>query len=260
MVQAAPLEQHQQELVSVVRAAHQTLALARRTRSSELARRIAEAKIAAERVFDQLKESAQLDLDREITQHEVNLDDSLIAAYEGNVPVLQIALQGFGNRYPGGVQELVTKLRADGRIGSKTDYQRNTADAAESAVAFPEPVDVQALLAEHNTIAEPTFELLPEPIELVPGDPEWSVPGVVLTMDARDPYFGQIAPNARKNTPYLRATTATLYQHPATGNLMVVESKETGEVMWDHPVARWVKDHPDEAQVGFENALSATVA
>lgn len=66
-------------------------------------------------------------------------------------------------------------------------------------------------------------------------------------MDARDPYFASIAKNARRGTPYRHATTATLYQHPATGELTVHESKETGETLWDHPVARWVKDNYRDA-------------
>jgi len=37
--------------------------------------------------------------------------------------------------------------------------------------------------------------------------------------------------------------------------LTAFESKETGETIWDHPVARWVKDHPEEARAGFDRAL-----
>jgi len=254
-----PLDSHQQELVAVTKAAHQTLALARQTRAGEYQRRIQLAKIAADRAFEEAKVRIDSDLDYEVAKHAANLDEALIACYEADIPVIRIATDAFGNRYPGGVQELLVKLRADGRIGSRTAYQRNTADELDTGAEtiFPSPVDVAGILTTATTIGDPTFTLLPVPLELVPGEPEFNVPQVRLDMDPRDPYFKQIAKNAREGTPYRFATYATLYRHPSTGEILVHESKETGNETWDHPVARWVKDHPEIVGFSFTAALDA---
>lgn len=260
MPQSKPLEPHQQELVNIVKAAHQTLAIARKTRASELARRIAAEKIRLDREFEEGQIRIKARLDKELVTHETNLDEALIAAYNNGVPIRRIAFDGFGNRYDGGVQQLLVKLRADGRIGSREGFQRNTRDELDPTVAFPEPIDVHSILAENTRIDAPTFTLNDEPLVLVEPDENGrdgvSVQAVTLKMDPRDPWFSQIAKSARAGTPYRYDTTCTLYLHPATGALLTFESKETGDVTWDHPVARWVKVHPETALAGFNAALA----
>lgn len=259
-----PLDIHQQELVNLIRAAHQTLALARKTRSTELARRLAEGKLQIEREWENRQAAIKMDLDAEVAVHESNLDEAMIGAYNNGVPIRRIALDGFGNRYDGGVQQLFTRLRSDGRVGSRDGFQRNSKESAPTA-SFPKPINVEGILNESTTIDGPAFLHLPEPITLVEADPDGQngvyAEAVTLTMDPRDPYFARIQKNARVGTPYLHATEATLYLHPATGELVTQESRETGDLIWDHPVARWVKDHPEEAREGFEAAqFSGTVA
>lgn len=286
MVQQKPLNVHQQELINIVKVVHQNLATARKTRVSEQNRRNialeasvkskldeelqdiarkAESdklllKLAAEKLIDELRVKGKSDLDAEVVAHEIALDDALIAAYEDGVPIRRIAIDGFGNRYEGGVQQLLNKIREDGRLGARTGYQRNVEDS-ETVVAFPALIDVNALLQHATSIAAPVYTPLPERLVLVEadkaGEGEISVPAVRLDMDLRDPYFASIARNAREKTPYLRATHCTLYTHPGTGELTVHESKESGLTTWDHPVARWVKEHKDEAEAGFSAAIKA---
>lgn len=263
-----PLSLHQQELINVVKAAHGNLAVARKVKTREIERRYDEARIEIERQLDELRMRILLQVEEEIVEHERALDASLIAAYSEGIPIKRIAQDGFGNRYPGAVQALLTKLRADGQVGSSEGYQRNTTDEldTETVVSFPKPIDVDGVLSEATTIDEPYFEMLRGTngvyLNLVPESAPGAgdgvqVPAVVLTMDARDPYFKSIEKNARPGTPFRYATVATLYLHPATGELLVHESKEEGEILWDHPVARWVKTHPEEARAGFDAALDA---
>jgi len=250
-----PLDPHQQELVNIVSAAHQNLALARQTRSNELARRLAENRIRLQRELEESETRIRLNLDREVAFHESALDDALVAAYNSSVPIRRIALEGFGNRYDGGVQQLMGKLREEGRIGTRVGYQRNTTPAEEihAKAIFPKALDVQNILTESVLIVPaPAYTKLPDEFELVPGI---NVTAVLIEMDSRDPWFRNIAKNAREGTQYKNATEATLYIHPSTGMLTAFESKETGETIWDHPVARWVKDHPEEARAGFDRAL-----
>lgn len=260
-----PLDLHQQELINIVKSAHHNLAVARKVRLTELARRNAAEKLRIEQEVAAALEASLIRtkqaLDEEITAHEVALDDSLIAAYDSGIPVRRIALDGFGNRYEGGVHQLLIKLRADGRLGNRTGYQgRQEDDFVE--VAFPKPINITEILNEATTLAAPTYTALPEPLVLVHPDENGndgiSVPAVRLEMDARDPWFKQIAKNAREGTPFKNATYCTLYLHPATGELTAVESKEKGAVTWDHPVARRIKAFPDETLAGFNAALEAS--
>jgi hypothetical protein len=263
MPQQQPLDLHQQELINIIKVAHQTLAIARKTRTRELARRVAEAKLQMEREFEQAQIRIKEELDAELVAHETNLDNALIAAYDNGVPIRRMALDGFGNRYDGGVQQLLVKLRDDGRLGNRTDWQRNAGERIQPEVVFPEPVNVDEILAEAATIKEPTFTALDEPLVLVEPDKRGkngvTAPAVRLEFDYRDPWFKQIARNARPGTQYKNATFCTLYRHPASGVLTVHESRETGAITWDHPVARWVKDHPTEALDGYRTALQSAV-
>jgi hypothetical protein len=253
-----PLDEHQQKLVAIVKAAHQNLAIARKTKAQEYQRRTslmrAELEMELLRKIDEGNERIRLELDAEVTAHEGSLDDSLIAAYNAGIPVLRIAREGFGNRYPGGVQQLLVKLRNDGLIGSTVGQQRNTNDGITPTIAFPKAIDVEATINEANTISAPVFTLLPDRLELVPGDPTFSVAAVQVNMDPRDPWFKHIEANARPGTPYKRATDCTIYLHPATGDLTVYESKEEGETLWDHPVARWVYTHLEEVMSSYRVA------
>lgn len=257
-----PLDKHQQGLVNIVRAAHDNLAVARKTRVTESRRRLEEARIQFQRALDTAHAQIEVELDAELAKHQSALDQAIIAAYEADVPVRRIALDGFGNRYDGAVHQLLRELRADGRVGNRDGYQRNVADEAGHSrreTRFPEPVDVEGILAKSAEVIGPRFEALPHGLVLVEadaaGENEVRVPAVVLSLDERDRWFRKIASNARSHTPFLKATYCTLYEHPATGELMAHESKETGEVTWDHPVARWAKDHPEEARRGFHEAL-----
>ena len=158
---ARPRTEHEQKLINIVKAAHQNLAVARKTKAQEYQRRIA--LLHAELEADMLRKTEEgmarlkLELDSEVVAHEASLDDALIAAYEAGIPVLQIARDGFGNRYPGGVQQLLVKLRNDGLIGSSTGYQRNTSDDVTPVVAFPEAIDVTATINEALTINDPAY-------------------------------------------------------------------------------------------------------
>lgn len=255
MPSATPLTLHQQELINVVKAAHDTLMVARRTKQAEINRRIQEAKIKAARDWDETEQRIRMELDREIVAHEEVEDMALIAAFNDGIPINRIAIDGFGNRLPGAVHAKLRSLRSNDMIGSPKDYQLRDPDE-ERIVEFPKPVDVSGILADSMEISEPTFTLLPMRLELVPGEPEWDVLQVRLDIDPRYPYLKEIAKNARPGTPYRYATYCTLYKHPGTGDLMVMESNETGDFYWDHPVARWVKDHPEQAQIGFNNATT----
>ncbi len=257
-----PLDEHQQKLISIVKAAHQNLAIARKTKAQEYQRRasLMRAELEAEllRKIEEGNERIKLELDSEVVAHEAALDDALIASYNASIPVLRIAREGFGNRYPGGVQQLLVKLRTAGLIGSSEDYQRNSGDEVPATITFPEPIDVEATLSEATTIEKPTYTLLPEPLSLVPGEKEYDVLQVRLSMSPRDPWFGSIKGSARPGTPYLYATFCTLYLHPTTKELTVYESKEEGETFWDHPVARYVYTHMEEARAGYDAAIAVT--
>ena len=261
-----PLDRHKQELVGIVKAAHQTLSVARRTRAGELQRRTAEARkriqTEAERQVDEAEARIRIELESEVAEHESALDESLIAAYDGGVPIRRIALDGFGNRYDGAVHALLRDLRADGRLGSRTGYQRNTLEdgGLEPETAFPSPIDVESILEGTRRIAEPSFTILEGGLLLVEGDAlgndEMRVPAVRLELDPYDPWFKKIEKNAREGTPFIRANHCTLYEHPATGKIMAHESNETGGVTWDHPVARWAKEHKTETRDGFRQVIS----
>src|SRR5690606_11990163 len=115
-----------------------------------------------ERNMAEAEERIRIDLDAEVAQHASALDDALITCYNSGIPIRQIALSGFGNRYDGGVHQLLRELRADGRIGNREGYQRNTADPVEvtAEVKFPEPLDLETALNAVVTISDPTFTLL----------------------------------------------------------------------------------------------------
>lgn len=247
------LSPSQQELLRIVRAAHDNLIVARQVRLSEITRRLAEARIEFERELANAEARIRREIDHEIAAHESAEDEAVIAAYEAGIPVRRIALDGFGNRLDGAVHAKLRDLRHEGRVG-------NVSKDGENVSTFPQPIDVSGLLLESNQIKEPTFRALPTPLELVePSSPDAAdgvyVDAVLLTMDDRDAYFARIAKNMRKGTPFAKATAATLYLHPHSGALTVLESKEKGDILWDHPVARWVKDHPAEARAGFDAAF-----
>lgn len=247
----APLNAEQQRLVNLVKVTHNTLLLARRTKAQERQRRELVIRETFQAQIDAAIAQVAIDLDAEIAAHEARQDEAIIAAYNNDVPIRRIAMDGFGNRLDGAVHQILRDLRNDGRVGNRIGYQGNT--ALDAGVAFPETVDTESVLHESLEVQEPFFTVTTDH-EMIPGEPQYNVPAVMLTMDPRDPYFSLIAKNARPGTPYLHAKTATLYKHPATNDLVVVESREEGDVYWDHPVARWVKDHPDEALAGFDSA------
>lgn len=261
------VDHHQQELVNIVKAAHQNLSIARKTAAAELNRRRDAEELRIKNETAQALEAAmvriKMELDGEVAIHASALDETLIAAYEAGVPIRRIALDGFGNRYDGGVHQMLRELRNDGRLGNREGYQRNSGEGDDVVITFPKPIDVNQILSEASTVADKSFTKLPKPLVLVEADAQRNldqvaVDAVTLTMDSRDPFFAQIAKNARKGTPFRHATTATLYLHPATGELVTHESKETGETTWDHPVARWVKTFPGEALDGFKSAAEAS--
>lgn len=261
MATQQPLDPHQQELVNAVTAAHRTLALARKMKSVELTRRLAESKIELQRQADEAAFQIRMDLEAEISAHASNQDEAIIAAYNSGVPIRRIAVDGFGNQYDGTVTQLIVKLRADGRIGSRENYQHDS-DGDRTTVSFPEEVDVQSII-EGAALVEPTFTLNDEELvvsEGIDGDerfPRITVPAVTLTMDRSDPYFKSIAKNEiATGSKFRDATTVTLYKD-FVGNLITHESREPNRYYWEHPVARWVKDHPDAALEGFNAAINA---
>ena len=251
-----PLDGHQQELINLVKAAHQNLNLARKTKVSETGRRLAEAKLQLERDLERTEIRIRDTLDREVATHASALDEAVIAAYEAGIPVRRIALDGYGNRVDGAVHETLRALRADGRVGHRVGYQRNTTPELDTRAetTFPVPINVHEIITESTSIAGPKFENTGSLVLVEPdrdGKDGVIVPRVTLTLDSRDPWFRSIENNARVGTPFRHATSVTLYLHPATGDLVTHESREDGEVIWDHPVARWVKVHPDEARAGY---------
>lgn len=259
MAQSKPLELHQQELINVVKAAHSNLIVARKVKAQEIERRLAEARIQAERDWDATEVRIREDVAAEIAAHEAAQDEAVITAYEAGIPVRAIALDGFGNRLDGAVHQILRTLRQDGRVGNVIGYQTRKGEP-ERVVEFPTAVDVQSVLEESLELQPPTFSPRDELVLVEAdalGNDAVTVPAITLQLDARDPWFKSIAHNARPSTPYLHATTCTLYLHPGTGELTVHESKELGDVLWDHPVARWVKEHPTEARIGFDSAIRA---
>lgn len=259
MVTQKPLDAYQRELVNLVKAAHTTVDVARRTSSTELSRRIRENRIRIEREHDESETQIKIDMDAEMVLHQSNLDEALIAAYEANVPIRQIALDGFGNQYTGGAQQRISKLRDDGRIGSKTGYQRNTGDS-EPASSYPKPVDVASILAEATTMQAPTFKLMEQELVVIAATPTEEAITVSsyarLTMDERDPWFRSILGDAAPGAT-LGATTATLFWNPYNATEMrVLGSTEKIGKKWHDPVAYWVALHPVEAFIGFKSAFA----
>jgi len=260
MKTAKPLDSRQQDLIEILRIAHRTLAVARKTRNSELERRIQQEKNRLDGELFKARARLKMEIDAEIAFHEISLDEALIAAYDADIAVRTISVQGFGNRYDGGVQQLLVKLRADNRVGSRRGWQSDDG-TIDNTARFPSPVDVVNLLNESEVIHEPVFIAAEEALVLVqassPGaGDEVTTTAVVLQLDARDPWFESIAKKGRVDSPYLKATSCILYIHPATNKLAAYESKETGEETHDHPVARWAKVHPDEALAGFDAAIA----
>lgn len=255
--QQTSLTDHQTDLVNIIRVAHANLAVARRTRSAELDRRLTELKVRLARQLDEDSENIRLALDRELVAHEAALDEALIVAYNEGVPIRRVALDGFGNRYDGTATALFAKLRSDGRLGSREGFQRDSS-GERTTVSFPKAVDVDALLNAASSIAAPSFTNN-GPFTVVEPDRNGNngivVPSVLIHMDSRDPYFTLIAPRMRPDSPHKGATTATLYLN-FQGDLITHESREASEQYWDHPVARWVKEHPEAARAGFDAALA----
>lgn len=261
----ATLDPHQQELLSILRTMHQNLAVARKTARAEKARRAAleehRLRLANEAAREEALAKADAEIEHELAQHESALDEALIAAYNSGIPIRQMALEGFGNRYDTHVHRLLGLLRDDGRVGNREGYQRNTrpADEVETRVSFPEPADINKILVTATDVPGPTFTRAPAPLVLVEPDENGEggieVEAVILTIDSRHEWHRIIRTEARPGTPHVGASTCTLYKHPATGAIVAHESQETGERLWDHPVARWVKMHPEEARKGFEAAL-----
>lgn len=255
------LTEHQEKLLSTVKAAHANLEVARRTKDRETARRIAEAKIQAQREWDRVEELIRIDVAASVNLHATALDEALIAAYNAGVPVRNIARDGFGNRHDSNVHVMLRKLREDARVGNVVGYQGREDESDERSIVFPDPINVEAILLEANEIQDPEITLLDEPFTLV----EESAPGAgdnvevraaVIKLDARDPYFSMIRGNHRKGSPYMNATKATIYVHPGSGKLVAHESAEEGDMIWDHPVARFVKDHNDQVREEFDRLVA----
>jgi len=259
---AKPLDAQQRALIEIIRAAHRNLAIARRTKVSETNRRIAESKIELTRMIDEGAARIRVEMDAELEKHATALDESLIVAYNNNVPIRRIAIDAFGSRYDGTVTALITALRNDGRLGVRVGHQGSKDGATEvvTSTTFPSLLEVEEPLNSALEVQDPKFVPLLEMLELVPagedGNDGISVHAVELHLDYRDSWFKKIAKNPRAGTEYLSATFCTLYLHPATGELVAYESKETGDTIWDHPVARWVKSHPEEARKGYDAAVA----
>lgn len=260
------LDSHQQETLALVKAAHITLISARKIRTSEVARRVADLRFPIQQEIAKLQRELELaeatasaEVDFEIAEHEAAEDEALIAAYNAGVPIRRIALEGFGNRHDNPVYLRLRALRAEGRVGNVTNRQ-GEGEERESGAEFPKAINVKDLVAKSNEVQKPEYTALPDLLTLLPesepgaGDGV-SVPTVLLRMDSRDPYFVTIAENMRPGSPHRDATTATLYKHPGTGKIVAHESPEAGELLWDHPVARYVLDHPNEVRAGFDAAL-----
>jgi hypothetical protein len=257
-----PLDSQQQSLINIIKSAHTNLAVARKTKVSETDRRIAESRIRFERAQEQAEARIRVEMDAEVAAHGAALDDALIVAYNHGVPMRRIALDGFGSRYDGAVNALIRELRKDGRVGNRVGYQRNTTEELDTAAttAFPSVININGILAEATTVNHAAFYKADELLELVAPDQNGndgiSVEAVYFEMDARDSWFKEIEKDARVGTQHKHATSCTLYLHPATGELTALESRELGDTIWDHPVARWVKQHPAEARAGFDSALA----
>jgi hypothetical protein len=254
-----PLDINQQKLINIVKTAHKNLAVARKMKVSETERRISEFKIKMTRALEESEAVIRHDLEAELQAHASALDEALIAAYDGGVAVRRIALDGFGNRYDGAVHVMLTDLRKDGRVGSR-GHDATSDPSAISESYFPKPIDIDSILSEATTVEPPKFDLLVEPLELIPADKDGNdgmfTTAVRLTLDSRDLWFRSIAGRARPGTRYMDATYCTLYVHPFSDNLIVAESEETGVELWDHPIARWAKEYPEAARKGFDAAIS----
>jgi hypothetical protein len=260
MAAPKPLDSHQRELVNLIKAAHRNLGLARDTRKAEEARRLHEAKLQAARDWEKIAFGIRDDLDRELTEHASALDEALIAAYEAGVPVRAIALQGFGNQFDGGVQGKLRDLRQDGRLGMRHGHQRNKQDAVESHVAFPTPIDVEAVLEEATTVALPTFEPIGRYVlfEATAKEAEVAVDQAVLvTMDSRDPFFRDIEEQASFSADR-GSLSVVLYDNPfKPGELRAPGLNLDPKERWMNRVAYWVALHPVEAREQFDAAVSS---
>ena len=259
------LTDHQTTLLNILRAARKNSDTARRIREREISRRLAEAKLEAQRQWDRIENDIRVEVNDEVTRHAAAVDEALIAAYNAGVPVRRIALDGFGNRHDGNVHVMLKALRADGRVGNAVGFQINADGEDHRTVEFPQAAVIEEMLEEHTTIKEPEITLLDSGLVLVPESAPGAGDGITvaaatLTLDSRDPYFHSIRDNARKGTLHRQATTATIYIHPGTGKLVAHESAENGDLIWDHPVARFVKDHNEQVRAEFEAVLDSAPA
>lgn len=255
-----PLTEDQEKILATLKAANQSHQLARRTKTNEIARRISEAKIEMQRKLEETEELIRINIANEIAQHASNADEALIAAYNAGITVRVIARDGFGNRHDTNVHALLRKLREDSRVGNVVGFQERSDGTTDRQIVYPEPVNMDQIILEATQIADPEVILHEEPFELLPPSSPGANDGVTvqaatIKLDHRDNYLASIRGNARKGSPYTAATTATIYIHPGSGQLVAHESREEGDLIWDHPIARFVKDHNDEVREEFDRQV-----
>jgi len=225
------LNTEQELLLDATSAAYATARIAKNIANVEIKRRLAEANA-----------QIQIDVEREIAQHEAELDEAIIAAIEGGVPALQIAIRAFGAKSPMGVYKRVWALRDDGRLNPSLVI--NNIPIRPADTAMPESPEVAKMIS----VQPPSFTPEEVPYEVAPGI---RVSTVRLQLDARDPWFRDVADRLRPGTPFKRADHCILYRHPNTDEILAIESREVGDTMVDHPVARWALEHPDEVVAAF---------
>lgn len=250
MASQKPLDPQQNQLVGLIRVAHTNLQVAHRSRSSELARRLRENKLRIERDLEQTEAAIKINIDYEMAQHQSSLDETIIAAFNAGVPIRRIALDGFGNQYDGQANARLVKLRDEGRVGTKINYQRGSTPNLEEVV-FPQPVVFEQLLSEATVVAEPAFKYL-GPTEAADGT---MVGAVTLTIDGRDPWLKTV--QDRKAYGATHSLSVVLFINPYRDNLMAFDASLDPELRWDNAAAYWVATHAETARASFDAIIAA---
>lgn len=256
-----PLTPAQASALVAIREARVLRDVARRNRSLEIERRLAD-----------VKARIAIEVDDQITALERSLNEAMVAAVEQGVSIRRIAFDAMGATYDGSVRRIIHEAMADARRGSldeaEAEYRSRFGGEGDGASQFepdappvsgnsfiPEPIWAQADGLQ-PPVGGPRFTLVdPEHILFDDGSERITVPTVAVEIDPLDPWILEVRENGRKGSEFLNATTCTIYRNPGTGKMVALESREDGASFYDHLAARWVKDHQEQASAGYDEAI-----
>lgn len=239
MPKMKPLEPRQQNALSAVREARLSLEAARRNKSLEVERRMAD-----------VKARITVEVGDQITALERALDELMLEAVDQGVPIRRIATEAFSARYDGSVRRMIHLALAD-RRGEEIDPEEKPV-SGNSLI----PAAHEIIHADEPPVGGPRFTL--DEVEHVLYEDEQeriTVVTVKVELDPLDSWIGRIREFGRKGSETLNATVCTIYKNPGDGKMLALESKEPGETFYDHLAARWVKDHQTQARFGYERAI-----